>query len=275
MSNKLIVKETNTNIFFNHKFDSTIRICMIGKSGSGKTRLLTGKFLQILWKEYKFIYLIHGIKYQNNPYKNLIHENHQFYCKNLEEINTTVNMIKEYAEYLNTDIMKSKIPETHRKILIICDDLGDDGSKSYMLDDCFIKHRHLGIGIIILGQKYTFFSTTARGNSTHFTFSSLEDIENMLGKTYKLNFPHKLVNGIYLRHNTDKEHNNLILHLDDGGENRISIINKNNIIPKYTNILDKTYSKINYAKENKCDLCVDKKICNHIYDSKSTTYYLK
>jgi hypothetical protein len=275
MTNKIIVKETNTNIFLNVKYDTTIKMCMIGKSGSGKTRLLTGVIIPLLWKEYKFIFLIHGVKYQINPYKNLIHENHQFYCQNVDEINSVMNNIKEYAEYLNTEKVKSKIPSQHRKILIICDDLGESGSKSSLIDDCFIKHRHLGIGIIILGQKYTFFSTTARGNCTHFSFSSLEDIENMLGKTYKLNFPHKLLNEIYLKYNDEKTNNNLILHLDDGGENRISIINKNNIVPKYTYILDKTYSKINYAKENKCNLCSNKEICNHIYDSKSTTYYLK
>ena len=274
MTNKITVKETNTTIFFNTKYDSTIKMCMLGKSGSGKTRLLTGMILPVIWKEYRFIYLIHGVKYQNNPYKSLIHDNHQFYCQDADQINGTMNNIKEYAEYLNSDIVKNKIPENHRKILIICDDLGESGSKSSLIDDCFIKHRHLGIGIIMLGQKYTFFSTTARGNCTHLSFSSLEDIENMLHKTYKLNFPHKLVSEIYLKYNNERMQNNLILCLDDCRENRISIVNKNDIVPKYTNILKYTYSKIQYAIQNKCELCKDASICGHVYDSNSTTYYL-
>lgn len=275
MGDKVIVKETDPNIFFNKKFDNTLKICMIGKSGSGKTKLLTNFLLPMLWKEYRFMYLIHGVKYKENPYKNLIHDNHQFYCQTVDEVNSIMKCIKEYAEFINEDKMKDRIPMTHRKILIICDDLGDVGSKSSYIDDCFIKHRHLGIGIIILGQKYTFFSTTSRGNSSHLCFSSLEDIENMIGKTYKLNFPHKLVSEIYLKYNNDKIQNNLILHLDDNGKNRISVINKDDIKPLYNSILDKTYSKINYAMENKCEMCLDKKICNHIYDSNVTSYYLK
>jgi len=274
MNNKIIVKETDLKIFFNKKFDNTLKMCMIGKSGSGKTKLLTQILLPVLWKEYKFIFLLHGIKYQSNPYKDLIHDNHQFYCNSLDDINRYMNVIKEYAEYLNTEKLKNKLPESHRKILIICDDLGENGSKSVLIDDCFIKHRHLGIGIIILGQKYTFFSTIARGNSTHISFSSLEDIENMLGKAYKINFPHKLMSEIYIKYNKGNEQNNIILNIDDGGDNRVSILNKE---IKYDpiNILNKTYSKINYAKNNKCELCLDKNICNHIYDTNSSTYYYK
>lgn len=272
---KLNIEDTNLSIFRRYKFDNTIKMCMLGKSESGKTTLLKYLISKVFYKEYKFIFLLTTAPYVKNPYIGFIPDEHIFRCpkeKLVDSVDIYVTNILEYAFYLhNNSNVKDKIPLRYKKMLIVCDDLEEGGSKSKMLDSVFTSQRHNGIGIIILGQRYIHFSKTARENSQIFTLSSIDGIADFIDKAYKNIFPaSEIVNFAMQMYNTKSRNisHNIILELNNLGNDRISIINKE-MTYNPDNIIHKIYSKSKYAMLNKCELCKDKDICSHAFDNLS------
>lgn len=270
---KIRIKDADLNIFRRYKFDNTIKMCMLGKSESGKTTLLKYLLSKILYKEYKFMYLLTTSPYVNNPYVGFIPDEHTFVCSKeraLEDIDTYLTNILDYAYYLhNSDKIKDKIPLKYKKILVICDDLEEYGAKSKLINSIFTSQRHVGIGIIKLGQRYTHFSKTARENSQIFTLSSIDGINDFIDKTYKSIFPpNEIIDFAMKMYNNETRNitHNMILDLTNLGEDRISIISKEKTY-SVDPIIHKIYSKSRYAMINKCDECKDKDICSHNFDN--------
>ena len=188
MTKLLTWKETE--IFHNkHPFPSQLRCCILGSSGSGKTKLLFRLLLDgtldydklvfcspsLQQKEYQII--IYGLKSGLHPSQVLkffeIQEDVDEYKKALD---TIVEKLEkkfkvEVLSYNNPELLPS--PEELNqnlkyKVLVICDD-------STLLNQInptqiFVYGRPLQVNIIYISQRYTRINATIRENTNMFIF---------------------------------------------------------------------------------------------------------
>ena len=153
-------------------------ICVVGKSGSGKTNaiisMLTNK--KMLDDVFDFIYLFSGIKPDPELIEPLKLPKHQVF-NNFEE-----DDIKRIMDKMEKTVEKNGMSKTPSVLFILDDILGKPKFlKSSTMSKLITTNRHMNISVIILSQYFRKLSPVIRTNCSFYMIfpSSMVELEKV------------------------------------------------------------------------------------------------